>query len=91
MEIHDLINTYGSDDDEMELLFSSSSSSSESESLSESEDEEHVKVSNFIETIEAYSEADFKRHFRVNRATTLQLIGKNNIFFYMYKKFFLFI
>ena len=78
MEVHDLINIYGSDDEEMELLFSSSSS--ESESLSESEDEEHVKISNFIQTIEAYSEPDFKQHFRVNRATSLQLIGKNNIF-----------
>ena len=36
----------------------------------------HVKISNFIETINSYSEKDFKMNFRLNRLTVLKLIGK---------------
>ena len=58
----------------MELLFSSSSESVSSSST-ESDEEQHVKVSGFIETIKAYSEKDFKRHFRLYRSTVMNIIG----------------
>ncbi|XP_055914549.1 uncharacterized protein LOC129947843 [Eupeodes corollae] len=62
-----------------------SSSSEESTSASELEDrissndsssdeDTHEKVANFMETIEKYSETDFKSHFRLDRSTAEQLI-----------------
>ncbi|XP_055837781.1 uncharacterized protein LOC129906151 [Episyrphus balteatus] len=69
------------------LWFLESSSSDESSSSSEDEtriifddpstdEETHVNVSNFMETIEAFSDSDFQSHFRLRRLTAEQLIVK---------------
>ncbi|XP_055910436.1 uncharacterized protein LOC129944796 [Eupeodes corollae] len=70
----------------LEYLLDSSSSSEESSSSSEldrlmssddsSSDEKHASVSNFMKTIEDYSELGYKSHFRLNRSTVEKLIEK---------------
>ncbi|XP_055903680.1 uncharacterized protein LOC129939620 [Eupeodes corollae] len=70
----------------LEYLLDSSSSSEESSSSSEldrlmssddsSSDENNASVSNFMKTIEDYSELGFKSHFRLNRSTVEKLIEK---------------
>ncbi|XP_055906521.1 uncharacterized protein LOC129941814 [Eupeodes corollae] len=70
----------------LEYLLDSSSSSEESSSSSEldrlmssddsSSDEKHASVSNFMKTIEDYSELGFKSYFRLIRSTVEKLIEK---------------
>lgn len=65
----------------VQLMDTEESSDSSEDSIfddsSEDEDATHVKVVNFFDTIEQYSEMDFKSHFRLNKSTVLDLIGKH--------------
>lgn len=73
------------------IYSSSSSTSSSDESTSSSsdflssEDEsdriEHQKIENFVNTINNYSNADFKRHFRLSRTTANIIIGNFTYYF----------
>lgn len=70
MDIADLLNS-SSESDLPFLDFSSSSSSDETNSDDEGD---FVCVNDFINTINSYSETQFKSHFRLNRDTVLFLI-----------------
>lgn len=61
-------------DDELEVsvLFSSDASS---DTETEPDTAEHSVISNFLETINSYSDKDFKKHFRVSRSTVNVLLG----------------
>ncbi|KAI8117940.1 putative nuclease HARBI1 [Lucilia cuprina] len=63
------------------ILLSSSDSSSDSDSeleimFSDDERENHIKVDNFMDIANRYSENDFKKHFRLNKSTAQLIIGK---------------
>lgn len=51
-----------------------SSSSSESEERAEA-----TRIENYLETIKKYSDAEFKKHFRLNRSTVKLIIGRYSV------------
>ena len=53
----------------------STTSSSELSSEEEIDRITHYKIENFVETINKYCDADFKRHFRLSRTTANIIIG----------------
>lgn len=66
-------------DDAMPSVISSSSSSDSSSSSSDDEllhRQEKVRIKNFMETVQAYSDEEFRKHFRLERQTAETLIGK---------------
>lgn len=72
--LQEIIESSSSDDEDeiLETLFDSTSSSEDS-----AEDQEkHVSVDSFMDTIDFYSEADFKSHLRLQRSTVENLIRK---------------
>lgn len=68
-----------SDEDDVDLMHILDSSSSDSSSSSDESDVaaevSHEKVQNFLETIEAYSDSDFQKNFRMERHTVNFLIN----------------
>lgn len=74
MNVIELLNS-SSDSDDLPFLTDWVNSSTSSESDSNSE-HEYVCVNTFVDTINAYSEEQFKSHFRLNRDTVLFLIQR---------------
>lgn len=77
MQLLDYIKSSSSEDD----LPSTTSESDLSSSFSSEDQEgdnnsEFVRDSSFLDKIEMYSEIEFKRHFRLTKATADNLIGR---------------
>lgn len=73
-EVVEMLTGDSDDSSEDEFSLASTSSSSSSSSSSENDREDHAKIFNFMQTVDQYSDIDFRNHFRLNRSTVKFLL-----------------